>query len=288
MGSGNKGSRGNMSDIRAPQPAPVTPDPILETPEEITIDLPEIEEPETVAPLVLAIAEELTNEADPSTPKKAKLDPTTKVTTRTVEIKISMPAVPMPNLKPITEHRAYTAARAQAAKVPRKKLALTGIVLATALFMIGSNLLTDHNAKVTADPNTAKTSPDLVLGTPNYGVMLPKGKTLESFAGSTWVNSSARNPVFVYIDTIGTANINISQQPLPDDFKSDPASNIEKLAVGFKATEKVTAGDSVVYIGTSEEGVQQLVFYKNNLLILMTSKVKIPTNQWIEYINSLR
>lgn len=287
MGSDKKVVRGDMTDIRAPRPLPPAPSQPMEppAPEPITVDLPVIEEPETAAPLVLAIAEELTTE-DSSQPKKAKLHPSTKVTTRTVEIKISMPAVPMPNLKPITEHRAYAAAKAQAAKVPRKKLALSGILLAIALFTISSNLLTDHNAKVAADKNNGQQS--LTKGTPDYATVLPTGKTIRDLGGWTLVSPTGRDPVYAYIDKIGNMQINVSQQPLPKEFKPDTAEKIEKLAKEYGASEKLTVGNTIVHIGTSEKGPQSVIFYRDDLLILMKSSVRIDNGEWATYVNSLR
>lgn len=272
-----------MSDIRAPQPTAATPIPPIEPPrpEPIAIDLPAIEEPETVAPLVLAIAEELTAE-DSSKPRKAKLHPSTKVTTRTVEIKISMPTVPMPNLKPITEHRAYAVVK----KIPRKKIALTGIIVAITLFTIGSNLLSDYNAKVAADKNNGRQS--LTKGTPDYATVLPSGKTIQDLGGWTLVSPAGRDPVFAYIDKIGNMQINVSQQPLPKNFKPDTSEKIEKLAMDYGASEKLTVGNTIVHIGTSEKGPQSVIFHMNDLLILIKSSVRIDNSEWAAYVNSLQ
>lgn len=289
MGSNKRPMRGNMSDIRAPRPVPPTAVPAsdeLSVPESLTIDLPQIDEPDNVAPLVLAIAEELTDEPGSSKPKKAKLHPSTKVTTKTVEIKISMPTVPMPNLKPITEHRAYVSARAQAARLPRKKLALSGILLAIVLFMIGSNLLSTHNAKVAADKRSGQQS--LTKGTPDYPTVLPTGKTIQDLGGWTLVSPPNRDPAFAYIDKIGNMQINVSQQQLPDEFKQDTSEKIAKLAKDYGASEAVPASDTTFYIGTSEKGPQSVILNKDNLLILIKSSVRIDTNEWIKYVDSLR
>lgn len=289
MGKNKRPTHGNMSDIRAPRPAPTavpTPSAAPEILEKITFDLPEIEEPESAAPLVLAIAEELTDDADESKPKKATLHPSTKITTRTVEIKISMPAVPMPNLKPITEHRAYAAAKAQAAKLPRKKLALTGIVLAIILFTIGSNFLTDHNARVAADKRNGQRS--LTKGTPDYTTILPTGKTIQDLGGWTLVSPPNRDPAFAYIDKIGNMQINVSQQQLPDEFKQNTAEKIEKLAKDYGASEKITANNITVYVGTSEKGPQSVIFSKGDLLVLIKSSVRIDNTEWADYVSSLR
>ena len=288
MGNNKKPARANMSDIRAPRPAqsqattpPSNPEP---TPPEPPIELPAIIEPETAAPLVLAIAEELTDDASSATPKKAKLHPSTKVTTHTVEIKIALPS--MPDLSPITTHPAYASARATAAKIPRKKLALSGIVLAITLFMIGSNLLANHNAKVAADKKNGLQS--LTKGTPDYPTVLPAGKSIQELGGWTLVSPPGREPAFAYIDKIGNMQINVSQQQLPAEFKQSTPEKIEKLAKDYGASEAVQASNTTFYIGTSEKGPQSVIFNKDTVLVLIKSSVKINNNEWITYIDSLR
>lgn len=284
-----------LSDIRRPQP-PIspsqksTPAPTTKiVPEPIEVeDLPQPTSPAPVSVPATSVNEapevviETVEEPTPKAPKREKS--TSKTVTKTVEIKISLPA--MPDLSPITQHRAYTAAKVQAAKLPRKKLALGGIILAVALFIAGSNLLTDHNAKVAADKNG--TQRDLTRGIPDYPTVLPAGKTIQDLGGWTLVSPPDRDPAFAYIDKIGNMQINVSQQPLPDDLKPDTAAKIEKLAQGYGASEKITADDTTAYIGTSEKGPQSVILNKDDLLILIKSSVHIDSDEWIKYINSLQ
>lgn len=127
----------------------------------------------------------------------------------------------------------------------------------------------------------------LVKGTPEYTTLLPSGKSINDLGGWTRVSPPDRNPVFAYVDTIDMHTINVSQQPLPDDFKQDTATQVSQLAQSFNATEKITVGDTTVYIGTSEKGPQSVIFTKNNLLILIKSTTKISDDQWAKYINTL-
>jgi hypothetical protein len=287
MGNKKQATRGNLSDIRGPQPArrlaPAATEPAADPSPIPPIDLPAIDEPELVAPLVLAIAEELTDDSPSKKPKKAKLHPLTKVTTHTVEIKIALPS--MPDLTPITTHPIYATARSTAAKVPRKKLALSGIVIAVILFIIGSNLLADHNARVAADKRSGLQS--LAKATPDYPTVLPAGKNIKDLGGWTLVSPPNRDPAFAYIDKIGNMQINVSQQQLPAEFKQKTAEKIEKLAKEYGASEKVSAGNTPVYIGTSEKGPQSVIFTKNDLLILIKSAVKIDNAVWADYVESL-
>ena len=97
-----------------------------------------------------------------------------------------------------------------------------------------------------------------------------------------------RNPVFAYVDKIGTVPVNVSQQPLPDGFEVGSDDQVEQLAAGYKANEKITVGNSVVHIGTSAKGPQSVIFAKGNLLVLIKSTTRIDNNNWAQYVNSLR
>lgn len=210
--------------------------------------------------------------------------PRQKAATKTVEIKISLPA--MPNLKPITEHPAYTAAMLRTQKLPRKKLALGGIVLTIVLFIASSYLLPDRDSNVAADKQGSRYG--LTRGIPDYPTILPAGKTIQDLGGWTLVSPPDRDPAFAYVDAIGNTQINVSQQPLPDDLKPDTTEKIENLAKAYSANEKITIDGMVVYIGTSEKGPQSVIFSKNDLLILIKSSVRIDSNEWAKYVNSLK
>ena len=283
-----------VSDIQKPQAkssTKVTPTPPIEPPTEAATPLP-IEPPKAVEqtteetitspPETGEVIEETQQEptplASPSDPPKRRAS---KETMKTVEIKISLP-----DMTPLTTHPAYTTAKNTAAKFPRKKLTLAGIVLAITLFTIGSNLLSSHNAKVAADKRSGQQS--LTKGTPDYPTVLPAGKTIQELGGWTLVSPPGRDPVFAYIDKIGNMQINVSQQPLPEEFKSDTAAKIEKLAKEYGASEKLTTNDTEAYIGTSEKGPQSVILSKGDLLILMKSAVRIDNAKWEEYISSLR
>lgn len=141
---------------------------------------------------------------------------------------------------------------------------------------------TKNQTKTTSQAGT------LTKGTPNYKTLLPAGKTIIQLGGWTRVSPSNSNPVYAFVDKIGDIPINVSQQPLPDNFKSDTNEQIASLAADFRAEEKITIGSTTVYLGTSAKGPQSAIFTKNNLLILIKSSVKINNDKWSSYINSLQ
>jgi len=128
----------------------------------------------------------------------------------------------------------------------------------------------------------------LTKGTPSFKTLIPTGKTINDLGGWTRVSPKNVDPVFAFVDKIGNIPINLSQQPLPDSFKTDTNDQIASLASDFKATEKITINNTTVYIGTSAKGPQSVIFSKNNLLVLIKSSVEINNNEWANYINSLQ
>ncbi|MDB5186943.1 MAG: hypothetical protein JWM07_415 [Candidatus Saccharibacteria bacterium] len=273
---------GSMTDIRIPRPVltPKLDQNTADSPTPITVDLPKIDEPKTVAPLVLAIAEELTDTADSTNPKKARFSRSTKITTRTVEIRLAYPTLPT--------HPAVTSIKNKVSALPRKKLVTGGVLFAVALIAFsGYYLIGNRQASVAADDRPTRSPSELLRGTPDYPTRLPHGKTIDDLGGWTLVSPPDRNPVYAYVDHIDDIQINVSQQPLPEDFLADTEEQIELLARGYKASEKITVGDTIVHIGTSALGPQSVIFYKDNLLILIKSTVKVSSDKWAEYINSL-
>lgn len=149
-------------------------------------------------------------------------------------------------------------------------------------FYIKNNFL---DPKVDPDKVTIQ---DLAAKKPQYKTILPSGKTIEELGGWQRISPNDRSAVFTYIDTIDNVQVNVSEQPLPEEFQEDTAAQIEQLAKGFKADEKVTVGSTEVYIGTSVDGPQSVIFAKNDLLILIKSVSKIESTSWASYVNSLQ
>lgn len=172
----------------------------------------------------------------------------------------------------------------------RHRRILTGILLCLILIAV-IVFIPRQNPSQTEDTSdstdSTQTSPQagLVPGTPSYKTLLPAGKTVKDLGGG-WVRDEA-HPLFVYIDTIDKIQINVSEQPLPDDFKDDPTKQVEALATSLGANEKITVGSIAVHIGVYGKDLQRVILTKNNLLILITANNTITTNQWATYINSL-
>lgn len=123
---------------------------------------------------------------------------------------------------------------------------------------------------------------------PGFQTILPTGKTATDLGGWTRVSPPSSEPAYAYTDKIDGNSIIVSQQQLPEDFKSDTAEQVRELAEGFNAKEKININDNTIYIGTASNGVQSVIFTKNNLLILIKSYNNISENSWIKYIESMQ
>lgn len=165
------------------------------------------------------------------------------------------------------------------------------IIVAVCVVLIGIGayqfFLKPSSVKKLGTPGAPSVTTTKLAQKPEYNTVLPAGKSIESLGGWKRVSPPGKDPVFAYADKVGTVQINVSQQPLPHDFKQDTAEDIAKLAEGYQADEKVTVGDTIAYIGTSAQGPQSVILTKSGLLILIKSSAKLTSNQWAEYVNSL-
>lgn len=178
----------------------------------------------------------------------------------------------------------------------RKRLILVVIVVAV-VGVVGYTVVTTITRTITkqqkaAEITQSKNYTGATLQTPDYATILPEGKTIESLGGWTRVSPSNRNPVFAFVDTIDGKPINVSQQPLPPELKDEQGNQdntqIVQLAQGYNANDKVIAGQTTIYIGTSAKGPQSVIFGKNNLLVLIKSSVALTDDRWAAYVNGLK
>ena len=152
---------------------------------------------------------------------------------------------------------------------------------------ISSESTSQNTSKQTANGEIQVAPGQLEQGTPTFRTLLPAGKTIKDFGGWTKVSPPNRDPVYAYVDKIGAIPINVSQQPLPDDFANNKNEKVEQLALAYAADKKLNVGDAIAFIGTSAKGPQSVILAKNNLLILIKASAAIPNAEWEKYIKSL-
>lgn len=158
----------------------------------------------------------------------------------------------------------------------RKLLLLIAAVIVTCVIV---SLLAHSSSSEGPSTSTMK---------PAYQTTLPKGKDIEDLGGWKRVSPAKEAPVFAYMDKIDDVTISVSQQPLPESFKSNPDAQVAELAKKFNATNKIETAGITAYIGTSSKGPQSVIFTHNNLLMLMKSVSHVNDASWAAYIESLK
>lgn len=204
---------------------------------------------------------------------------------RTIEIKLSLPHF-ISSLK-------LTKIKRQIKKIPKITWIIISIILVVGIAVLIYLFRSPLPTNLTPNQNTSDNKPPIDTGAdsdqPKYQTITPVGKNIGQLGGWTRVSPINSNPVFAYVDHIGNIPIRVSQQPLPDQFKQeDTAAQIDQLAIGYNANEKITVDNISVHIGTNSKGPQSVIFTKDGLLILITSSAKITNDQWANYISSLQ
>jgi hypothetical protein len=213
--------------------------------------------------------------------------------TKLVEIKISLPStINMPKVR-LPKPTMPASVKALPGRIPKRAVVAGASVVVCALMVYGGyHWYSGHQAhnKQVAKSNSSATHGALGATTeqPQYATVLPSGKTIESLGGWHRVSPTGRAPVFAFADSIDGVSISVSEQPLPANFKDDPAGQVAKLAQSFAANDKVMAGHTAAYIGTSIKGPQSVITTQGNLLILIRSDSKISDPHWVNYITNLQ
>jgi len=171
----------------------------------------------------------------------------------------------------------------------RLLLTRKNIIITSAIFvvLVGLTIAGLVYRQQTIAKNARNNNAGAVVQDLEYQTVLPTGKSITDLGGWKRISPTDSEPVYAYADKIGDATISVSEQPLPKSFIGDTDNQVAELAKKFNANTKIDAGDTKIYIGSSADGPQSVIFTKNSLLILMKSQVKIDDNAWAEYAQSL-
>lgn len=135
--------------------------------------------------------------------------------------------------------------------------------------------------------STTVIDPSKVVKTIPFDPILPKDTTAKDLGGWRRISPAGTEPVYAVLDSINNIPISVSQQPLPNSFEDDPSGELAKLAKKFNASNKLTVDGNTVYLGTSSNGPQSVIFVDSELLILIKSDAKISDADWSQYIKTL-
>lgn len=204
--------------------------------------------------------------------------PTAPPDSKTIDININFGSIP--KIK-----RAAVVAKTRRLLKKHKKIVAGGSMLAVGVLF--SIVVWPTASQYFDSGNQIAGGTDPAAKAPDYLTVLPKDKSISDMGGWKRVSPGESNPVFAYTDKVDDVTISVSQQPLPEAFKTDISGNIADLAKQFSATEKVDANGTDVYIGTSAKGPQSVIFSKNGLLVLIKSQQKAESKSWKTYVESL-
>lgn len=155
------------------------------------------------------------------------------------------------------------------------------------MMLIAAVIITCLTIGLLTRPSNSE-SPSSSTMKPTYQTTLPKGKSIDDLGGWKRVSPAKEAPVFAYMDKIDDVTISVSQQPLPESFKSNTDTQVAELAKKFSATNKIEAAGITAYLGTSSKGPQSVIFTHDNLLILMKSTSRVDDTSWAKYIETLK
>jgi len=163
-------------------------------------------------------------------------------------------------------------------KKPKRKVVIIGsIVTVVAAIAISIGVYQGHLSHA-----------ELERIAPSFTAVLPTGQTIDNLGGWQKLTPPQGDPFYVFVDNINGVSINVSQQPLPKEFVVNPYQHISDLAKGYNANTQLKAGDTVLYVGSSANGPQSVIFTKNGLLILIKSWSALSNGDWITYVKALK
>jgi len=128
---------------------------------------------------------------------------------------------------------------------------------------------------------------ELPKETPRFDILIPSGKKYSDL-GVVRVSPEGNEPVYTYVDMVGSSEASISQQEVPKSFKYDKNTELEKVAKEFQATDVIQIDSIKVFHGISDKNKQQsLIFIKEDLLVFIKSPQKLSDEVWAGYIIGL-
>lgn len=169
----------------------------------------------------------------------------------------------------------------------RKKLIFASFIIVFGIIAL-TFILKDEPKDIAGVSTTSQThSGELPREKPSFQILYPGNKTAENVGETVKISPPENAPVYTYLDQLNGIQINVSQQELPQNFKSNQDGELEKLAKNFQANNVIKVDSIIVYHGANESGVQSLIFIKGNLLITIRSSNTISDDTWAAYISAL-
>lgn len=190
---------------------------------------------------------------------------------KTISFELKLPHVKKPRLPKI--HMPFPSNRRTAMPT-----AAVGFVLLLIAGAVGINHLNKSSGTLGSNTEIKQTAP-------TFETLAPPEKEVKEQP----VSYDEEKGVASFAHKIGDTDVTVSQQPLPNSFKTNPDREVENLAKSLKASRVITAGEVKAYSGfSSEDGSQTVLFTKNKLLIFIRAQKAIKDDALAQYILSLR
>lgn len=164
-----------------------------------------------------------------------------------------------------------------------KKWGLRIAIAATAILVI--NALALAFIKPNKDDSSTQGANTELSQQPDFPIVFPDGSR-EATSGETKYDPAKK--VVSYKDILHGKEITISEQELPEQFKNDPAPQVEKIAKDFSADKALPTKSTKAFLGNSAQGPQSVVTWKKGILIFIFAPSAIPDSDWVEYIDNLQ
>lgn len=209
-------------------------------------------------------------------------------------IKLSLPKAKIQKVKSIGSKSKNLTKKVLSNTSKKSKKAKISFALILILVIIGVIFTmykkNNNDAKEVAGASTGSQSGESTgpqEESPNYKILYPGAKNASTVGKIVRISPPGQNPAYTYVDTLGNIQINVTQQELPDKFKTDQDAELDKLAKSNNQNDIIQVDGVKVYSGQSTKGAQSLTFIKGNLLIFIKAGNKISDEAWVAYISAL-
>ena len=211
---------------------------------------------------------------------------------RTVTINVTAPALPDTSKYVQKLKGGVGRVVSKRRKISRRTLLTSGSI---AVLLLAGVIV--FNGLTSSDPKPKQaTAESGAKGGMSFTPLVPKSKADKQVNSQNGFNYDQTRRTLNYQDTWAEAKLTISQQALPEKFKTDPAS-FKTLATNFNATEKIDTKKGDAYTteskttettGNSTVSTEQIALLKTDkLLVFIRSDRKMEAAVWEDYINLL-
>lgn len=209
-----------------------------------------------------------------------------------VNIKLSLPKANLDKIKKIKLKKLNKKSIKGLNKYSKKQYIIAMTICCVILIAVGFTIVINNKKSSKAVAGASKTASskadsDIPEEKPKFPILYPGNKSEKSIGKIVRISPPNQPPAYTYLDNLGGIAIKVTQQEVPERFKSDQEGELSKLATAYNQKDIIQVDSVKVYVGNSTKGVQSLIFIKGNLLISITSANKVSEESWVAYISSL-